>query len=94
MIRKRLYITESQEEAVKDHARRLGISESELTRRALHAFLTERSPEASRRSEALETLIERTRSLAQRHQLPSEYRFDREDLYNARVDQQSGMGPA
>ena len=56
MVRKQLYITEGQEEAVKDHARRLGISEAELTRRALSAFLSERSPEASRRPEALETL--------------------------------------
>lgn len=94
MIRKQLYITEGQEAAVKDHARRLGISEAELTRRALSAFLSARSPEASRRPEALETLLDRTRALSDNHRLSPEYRFDRENLYAERIDALSRPGPS
>jgi hypothetical protein len=90
MIRKQLYITEGQDEVLKDQARKLGISEAELARRALSAFLSERSPTATRRPEALETLLERTRSLSEKHRLPSGYRFDREDLYAERMGRPSG----
>ena len=85
MIRKQLYLIVGQEEALKDHARRPGISEAELTRRTLSAFLSERSPVASRRPQALETLLERTHSVSESHQLPSGYRFNREELYTDRI---------
>lgn len=81
MIRKQLYITEAQEEALKERARSLGISEAELTRRALDAFLAESSLEPLRRRPALKRLLEHTRDLAERHRLPSDYEFDREGLY-------------
>jgi hypothetical protein len=90
MIRKQLYITEGQDEVLKDRARKLGISEAELARRALSEFLSERSPTATRRPEALETLLERTRALSEKHRLASGYRFDREDLYAERIGRQSG----
>lgn len=90
MIRKQLYITEGQDEVLKDQARELGISEAELARRALSKFLSERSPTASRRPEALRALLQRTRSLSEKHRLPSGYRFDREDLYGERMGRQSG----
>lgn len=90
MIRKQLYITEGQDEVLKDQARQLGISEAELARRALSAFLSERSPKASRRPEALRALLERTRSLSEKHRLPSGYRLNREDLYSERIGRQSG----
>lgn len=90
MIRKQLYITEGQDEVLKDQARKLGVSEAELARRALSEFLSERSPKASRRPEALETLLEHTRSLSKKHQLPSDYQFDREELYGERIGRQSG----
>ena len=35
MIRKQLYITEGQDEVLKEQAQKLGISEAELARRAL-----------------------------------------------------------
>lgn len=85
MIRKQLYITEGQDEVLKDQARELGISEAELARRALSEFLSERSPKATTRPEALETLLDRTQSLSEKHRLPSGYRFDREDLYSERI---------
>jgi hypothetical protein len=70
---------------LKDQARKLGISEAELARRALSEFLSDRSPKATTRPEALESLLERTRSLSEKHRLPSGYRFDREDLYSERM---------
>jgi hypothetical protein len=85
VIRKQLYITEGQDEVLKDQARKLGISEAELARRALSEFLSDRSPKATTRPEALESLLERTRSLSEKHRLPSGYRFDREDLYSERM---------
>jgi hypothetical protein len=90
MIRKQLYITEGQDEVLKEQAQKLGISEAELARRALSEFLSERSPKATARPEALEALLNRTRSLSEKHRLPSGYQFDREDLYSDRVDRQSG----
>lgn len=90
MIRKQLYITEGQDEVLKDQARKLGISEAELARRALSEFLSERSSTATRRPEALRALLERTRSLSEKHRLPSGYQFDREDLYGERIGRQSG----
>lgn len=89
MVRKQLYITEAQEEALKNRAQSLGISEAELTRRALDAFLGESSPEAPWRPSALERLLEHTRDLAGRHQLPSDYEFDREELYADRGSEAS-----
>lgn len=90
MIRKQLYITEGQDELLKEQARELGLSEAELARRALSEFLSGRSPKDPDRPKALETLLKRTRSLSEKHRLPSGYRFDREDLYSERIDRQSG----
>lgn len=92
MIRKQLYITEGQDEILKDRARKLGISEAELARRALSEYLSEGAPMSSGRPEALETLLERTRSLSEKHRLPADYQFDREDLYSDRMGQSSGSG--
>mgnify|MGYP006440232305 CR=1 FL=1 len=89
MIRKQLYITEGQNENLKQQARELGMSEAELARRALSEFLFERSPGAAARPEALDELLRRTRSLSEKHQLPTGYRFDREELYGGRTGRSS-----
>lgn len=89
MVRKQLYITEGQEDVLKDRARELGISEAELVRRALGSFLSKGSSTASRRPDALETLLERTRTLSKKHRLSSSYRFDREELYARRINRRS-----
>jgi hypothetical protein len=89
MIRKQLYITQGQDEALKERARELGVSEAELARRALSEFLSERSPTALRRPKALQSLLEQTRALSEKHGLPSGYRFDRDDLYSGRLRRQS-----
>ena len=90
MIRKQLYITEGQDEVLKEQARKLGVSEAELARRALSEFLSKGAPKAIARPEALKTLLKRTRSLSEKHRLPFSYQFDREDLYSERIDRQSG----
>jgi len=82
--------TESQDKILKEQARKLGISEAGLARRALSEFLSERSPRATERPDALRALLNRTRSLSEKHRFPSGYRFDREDLYRDRVDRPSG----
>lgn len=90
MVRKQLYITEGQNEHLKQQARELGVSEAELARRALSEFLSERTPGAAARPEALDELLRRTRSLSEKHQLPSGYHFDREELYGGRMGRPSG----
>lgn len=82
MIRKQLYITEAQDEALKRRARALGASEAELVRRALDDFLSEASyVERPRRREVLDRLMNHTRQLSEGHRLPSDYQFDRSELY-------------
>jgi hypothetical protein len=86
MIRKQLYISEAQNEALKRRARALGVSEAELARRALDALLSEgSSATAPRRHEALNRLMETTRRLSNGRQLPAGYRFSREELYASRA---------
>ena len=85
MIRKQLYITEAQNEALKRRAQALGISEAELVRQALDASLTDIASKPSSRRSELDELLERTRDLASRHRLPSGYRFNREELYADRT---------
>ena len=91
MIRKQLYVTEAQEEALKVQARSLGVSEAGLSRRALDAFLAETSPETARRRPALERLLEHTCDLADRHRLPAVYEFDRDELYADRASRASNQ---
>lgn len=80
MIRKQLYITEAQDDALKERARALGISEAEVARRALDVFLGKSSAAVSRRRKALIRLLEHTRDLASEHRLPSDPEFNRDAL--------------
>lgn len=89
MVRKQFYITEGQDDVLKDQARELGISEAELVRRALGSFLSEGSSMALRRPDVLDTLLERTRTLSEKHRLSSGYRFDREELYSERKNRRA-----
>ena len=84
MIRKQLYITREQDRALKRQARALGVSEAELVRRALDDLVrtgTARSLEGTPGEGPLAELLENTRRLAEKHHLPSGYRFDRDALY-------------
>jgi len=85
MIRKQLYITEAQAEALTARARDLGISEAELIRRALDAFLTASPAESSQRQPALDRLLAHTRDLANLHRLRETGKWNREELYADRL---------
>ena len=88
MIRKQLYLEETQDQALKQRARELGISEAELVRRALDAALY---PEAnahlaSPRRAALSKLLAEAKRLSETHAFPESYHFDRDELYGERED--------
>ncbi len=83
MVRKQLYLEESQDQALKHRAKELGISEAEVVRRALdQAFRrTSASPLARRRQELLDDLFRDADQIAETSRLPDEYRFNRRELY-------------
>ena len=85
MVRKQLYITEAQEEALKRRAAETGVSEAELVRRALDNAL---GPEATRRwrpgrAEAIAALKETWHDARGRLSGP----FERDALYDERMDE-------
>jgi hypothetical protein len=86
MVRKQLYLEETQDRALKARAKELGISEAELVRRALDAAL--RSKEnayfAFPRRSALTQFLDNAKRLSEGHHLPEGYRFNREELYDER----------
>lgn len=86
MIRKQLYLEETQDRALKVRARELGISEAELVRRALDAALRPRESAhlAAPRRAALTRLLGNAKRLAAAHRPPEGYRFDRDELYDER----------
>ena len=86
MVRKQLYLEETQDRALKARARELGISEAELVRRALDAALRpkEHAHFASPRRAALRRLLDNAKRLSEQHAFTEGYRFNREELYNER----------
>lgn len=93
MVRKQLYITDEQERALKRRAKEEGLSEAELTRRALDRMLHgEERRTGFRANQALQQLLDRTRRAAERHRLPDRYHFDRAALYAERERRSHGGG--
>jgi hypothetical protein len=97
MVRKQLYITEAQNAALKRRAQQLGVSEAELTRRALDAVLREETrgepPRAATKAaqeRALDELLENARRISAEHRFPEGYRFDRDALYEDRLTRHAG----
>ena len=88
MVRKQLYITEHQDQALKQHAQVLGVSEAELVRRAIDQLLLETKRHRVCQRDALMQLLDNTQRLAQKHRLPHGSRFDREVLYADREQRQ------
>jgi len=88
VVRKQLYITEGQDQALKHEAQSLGISEAELVRRAIDELLQGKTGHSVRQREALSELIGHTKCLAKNHRLPQHYLFDRETLYAEREQRQ------
>lgn len=86
MVRKHVNISEAQATALKDRARSTGMSEAEVVRRALDAYLLI-SPELKRqwvpgRQEAFEKLIAHWSDAG----TVLNGRFDREELYAERLE--------
>ncbi len=88
MIRKQLYITPEQDRALKDHARKQGLSEAEIVREALDRHLRRETdplfPQDRRR--LVEELIQGNRRLAEQLRFPRGYKFNREELYAEREE--------
>lgn len=86
MIRKQLYLEETQDQALKQRARELGISEAELVRRALDAALypKDNTHLATPRRAALTQLLANAKRLSAAHTFPEHYHFDRDELYDER----------
>lgn len=82
MIRKQLYLEETQDQALKTRAKELGISEAELVRRALDAALhpKESTHLAAPRRAALMRLLDNAKRLSAEHRLPAGLRFDQSVL--------------
>lgn len=85
-VRKQLYITREQEHALKERAREEGLTEAEIVREALDRHLRPGSDPVIpvHRRQALEELHTLWGKIARHHQLPTDFRFDREQLYAER----------
>ena len=94
MIRKQLYLEETQDQALKQRARELGISEAELVRRALDAALypKDNAHLATPRRAALTKLLDDAKRLSETHAFPKTYHFDRDALYDEREDRWLNRG--
>jgi len=87
MVRKQLYIEQSQDRALKRRAKALNVSEADIVRQALDALLQQEQrvflPPGS--ADALRELIERASHIARLHQSSgSSPRYSREELYEER----------
>jgi len=76
MIQKIINIQENQEKIIKLMANNLGMSEEELLMRAIDDFITLNKP-----TEALESFLQRAQKISQESNLPEEYSFKRDELY-------------
>jgi transposase InsO family protein len=88
MIRKQLYITADQEQALKQRAGELGMSEAELVRRALDQVLKSGSgsdPRAGLRQRAAEELLRHADEVARTRPSGGQRRWRRADLYAERL---------
>ena len=88
MIRKQLYLEEAQDQALKQRARELGISEAELVRRALDVVLSPKGNGhlAVPRRAALTQLVSNAKRISEKHNFPEGYRFNRDELYQEREE--------
>jgi hypothetical protein len=77
MVRKQLYILEAQDRALKAAAHTLAVTEAEVVRRALDAFLSTTAGGES--SDALSAMLSEAAVIAASHRLQGS--FDRAELY-------------
>ena len=81
MVRKQLYITRSQDRALKRRARELGVTEAEIVRRAIDAL--DQPAQAAATSSAVAELIESLRRLGEGRTVDPEA-YNREARYDDR----------
>ena len=88
MIRKQLYITRAQERALKERARKEGLTEAQIVREALERHLRhENGPFISEDQRKLvEELIAMNKEVSRHHRFAKGYTFNREELYAERED--------
>lgn len=86
MIRKQLYITSQQDDALKKRSRQTGKSEAEIVRDALDSLMSNSGQRILHRKDELDQLIESTKRISEKHHLPAHYRFNREEIYSQREE--------
>ncbi len=91
MIRKQVYITPEQEAFLKRRSRELGVTEAELIRRAIDAFLDEfvELPGSDAANATIYVMEERARIA----EAQAARDWTREDLYAERLDRYGSDGP-
>ena len=86
MVRKQLYITAVQERVIKATARETGLTEAEIVREALQAYLFRRrsdlGPQSDHRVKEFFAAADR---LAAQIEWEPEYRFERDEVYRERL---------
>lgn len=84
LIRKQVYLERRQSLALKKRADAMGVSESELIRRAIDSELQSQSLLAGSDPEALQNI----KRFLQTHKTPGDepYQFKREEIYNQRLN--------
>jgi hypothetical protein len=82
MVRKQLYLEETQDRSLKRQAKKLGISEAELVRRALDDALKQpvKRKSINQGDEVLSSLFADADTIAKTHRFAKSYRFDRQSL--------------
>ena len=86
MVRKQLYIADDQERRLKRRARKLGVSEAELVRRALDAVLADEDATLPRpdREETVAGLLATIERIGRRSAFPAAWKFSRQEAYSER----------
>jgi hypothetical protein len=81
MVRKQLYLEETQDQALKHRAKELGVSEAELVRLVLDSALKSTPQTRSvEESEVLNAIFADADTIAKTHRFADSYRFDRQAL--------------
>ena len=90
LVRKQFHIEQKQDDALKKRAKQLGISETEIVRRAI-AFALRTGNESelppTDQEEAVSALIDSMKTAARKHKLPKGWELARGRLYEERDDE-------
>ena len=92
LVRKQFHLERSQEKALKRRAKQLGVSETEVVRRAIALVLRDNDAEhvSADQDQAASALVESMKEAAQKYALPNDWVFDREQLHEDREQELFG----